>query len=189
VENFAFDGLLGKPCLIAAHHDDFAGDARILLAVIAKLNSLNWKLRWRSLGDAITRSFRVHEDGDGRRRVEMYGTALIYKNTDTSGRPTTFMKEESDSDCVRAVIINGLPVDYVYHRGALRFQAMVAPNDIAEVRILYTDGQNLPACEDGLQYRAKAVLRRYLSEFRDNYLSRNAHLQQGAVRIKEALRL
>jgi len=47
----------------------------------------------------------------------------------------------------------------------------------------------LPDCEDGLNYRAKALLRRYLSEFRDNYLSRNAHLQEGAMRIKEALRL
>jgi hypothetical protein len=43
--------------------------------------------------------------------------------------------------------------------------------------------------EEGVKYRAKAVLRRYLSEFRDNYLSQNELLQQGAVRIKSALRL
>jgi hypothetical protein len=189
VENFAFDGLLGKPCLIAAHHDDFAGDARVLLDVILKLNSLNWKLRWRSLGDAIKRSFRVCGNGDTHQCVKMYGTHLIYRNAQESHYPVTFTKEESDFDCVQAVTINGRPVDYLHQRGALRFEVIVPPNEIAEVRIVYSGSQNLPACDDGLNYRVKAVLRRYLSEFRDNYLSRNAHLQQGVLRIKEALRL
>jgi hypothetical protein len=99
------------------------------------------------------------------------------------------MKEESDFDCVQGVTVNGQPVDYMHHRGALRFQAVVPANEIAEVRILYNGGQNSAAGEESLKYRAKAVVRRYLSEFRDNYLSRNAHLQQGALRIKEALRL
>jgi hypothetical protein len=189
VENFAFDGLLGKPCFIAAHHDDFAGDARILLQVIGQLNSLNWKLRWRSLGTAITRTFRVSGNGDGQECVEMYSTSLIYKNEHACDYSITFTKQESDFECVQAVTVNGLPVDYVHQRGALRFVTTVPPNEMAEVRILYSSGDSLPAGEDRLMYRAKAVLRRYLSEFRDNYLSRNAHLHQGALRIKEALRL
>lgn len=188
VENFAFDGLLGKPCFIAAHHDDFAGDARILLQVISKLNSLKWNIRWRSLGDAIAHSFSIRSHGEGDRCVEMYGTSLTYKNLHAS-QPTTFVKEESDFDCVKAVTVNGQPVDYLHQRGYLQFEAMVPANENMELRITYSGGQNLPVNEDGLNYRAKAVLRRYLSEFRDNYLSRNAHLQQGAIRIKEALRL
>jgi len=90
---------------------------------------------------------------------------------------------------VKAVTVNGTAVDYLHHRGALQFEALVAPNAAADVRVLYFGSPNMPNCKDGLNYRAKAVIRRYLSEFRDNYLSRNAHLQQGAIRIKEALRL
>ncbi len=118
----------------------------------------------------------------------MYGTSLTYKNLHAS-QPTTFVKEESDFDCVKAVTVNGRPMDYLHQRGYLQFEAMVPANENMELRITYSGGQNLPVNEDGLNYRAKAVLRRYLSEFRDNYLSRNAHLQQGAIRIKEALRL
>jgi hypothetical protein len=66
---------------------------------------------------------------------------------------------------------------------------MIPPNESAEVRILYSPQSNLAPGDEGINYRAKAVLRRYLSEFRDNYLSRHAHLHQGALRIKEALRL
>ncbi len=189
VENFAFDGLLGKPCLIAAHHDDFAGDARILLQVIAKLNSLKWNLRWRSLGNAIARSFSIRRHAEGDQCVEMYGTSLTYKNLHASSQPTTFVKEESDFGCVKAVTVNGQPVDYLHQRGYLRIQTTIPANENVDLRIIYSGEQSLPVRGDGLNYRAKAVLRRYLSEFRDNYLSRNAHLHQGAIRIKEALRL
>ena len=189
VENFAFDGLLGKPCLIAAHHDDFAGDARILLQVIAKLNSLNWNIRWRSLGNSIAHSFSIRRRAEGDQCVEMYGTSLTYKNLQASSQPTTFVKEESDFGCVKTVTVNGQPVDYLHQRGYLRIQTTIPANENVELRIVYSREQSLPVRDDGLNYRAKAILRRYLSEFRDNYLSRNAHLHQGAIRIKEALRL
>jgi hypothetical protein len=189
VENFAFDGLLGKPCLIAAHHDDFAGDARILLDVISKLNSLNWKLRWRSLGETISRTFRMRRHRECDTCVEMYGTNLIYRNSIASPNGTTFIKEESDFDCVDEVTVNGRRIEHFQHDGHLKFQAAVPPNESAELRIVYSGGANLPLSQHGVKYRAKVVLRRYLSEFRDNYLSQHELLQQGAVRIKEALRL
>jgi hypothetical protein len=189
VENFAFDGLLGKPCLIAAHHDDFAGDARILLEVIGRLNSLNWNLRWRPLGETISRTFRIRIDRQCDTSVEMYGTNLIYRNSLGSPNGTTFLKEESDFDCVKEVTVNGQRIDYLRQNGHLKFQVAVPPDQSAELRIIYSGGPRFPVSQDGVKYRAKAVLRRYLSEFRDNYLSRNELLQQGAVRIKEALRL
>jgi hypothetical protein len=189
VENFAFDGLLGKPCFIAAHHDDFAGDARILLQVIAKLNSLHWKLRWRSLGEAVRRCFSVRIGSDGARCVEMYGSSLIYQNSQGIREGTIFMKEEDDWNCVKVVTVNGLAVDYTHHGGYLRFEAMIPPSESAELRIVYSSGLDLSSEEEGIHYRAKAVFRRYLSEFRDNFLSRHEHLHQGALRIKEALRL
>jgi hypothetical protein len=189
VENFAFDGLLGKPCFIAAHHDDFAGDARILLEVIARLNSLHWKLRWRSLGDGVRRCFSVRNSSDGDRCVEMYSSSLIYQNSQGQREGIIFRKEEEDWNCVKAVTVNGLAVDYVHHGGYLRFEAMIPPNESAELRVVYSSGLDLPSEAEGINYRAKAVFRRYLSEFRDNYLSRHAQLHQGALRIKEALRL
>jgi len=126
----------------------------------------------------------------GRRRsVEMYGTTLVYKNWQGSPHITAFRKKESDLECVKAVTVNGLPVAHVLHGGYLHFEAMVPPNENADLRVVYSSGQDLAASEDSIKYRAKAVLRRYLSEFRDNYLSRNAHLKQGALRIREALKL
>jgi hypothetical protein len=188
-ENFAFDGLLGKPCLIAAHHDDFAGNARVLLEVIAKLNALNWNLRWRPLGEAIGRTFTSRRQASGGNCVEIYGAHLVYRNAHHSSEPTLFVKRESDPDRVKAVTVNAVQVDHSCHGEYLHFEANLPPNSNAEVRILYSDEPPLSFSEDSLNYRAKALLRRYLSEFRDNYLSRNMLLYQHAVRIKEAFRL
>src|SRR5207237_3997303 len=53
IENFAFDALLGKPCLIAGHHDIFRDHARILVDFVEHLNSLKWNLVCRPMGAAI----------------------------------------------------------------------------------------------------------------------------------------
>jgi hypothetical protein len=119
----------------------------------------------------------------------MYGTNLVYRNSEASSNGTTFIKEESDFDWVRDVTVDGRRVEHLQRGRHLQFQATVPPNKSAELRITYSDGPELPVSEEGVKYRAKAVLRRYLSEFRDNYLSQNELLQQGAVRIKSALRL
>ena len=68
LENFAFDLLLGKPCLIVSHHDFFKDDCAELIELIEKLRSLNCCLRWRPLGEVIRRACRRRVNGVGRRR-------------------------------------------------------------------------------------------------------------------------
>ena len=51
LENFAFDILLGKPCLVVAHHSDFHDDSREIVTLIERLNHLNAQVVWTSLAD------------------------------------------------------------------------------------------------------------------------------------------
>jgi len=189
VENFAFDGLLGKPCLIATHHDDFANDSRVLLQVIAQLNSLQWKLRWRPLGETIRQACTRRGNKDGSSQVEMYGSVLDYQNLRETAERATFVKRETDADKVNVITVNGQPLDYIYKDGYLRLETTVPPGERVELRIAYSDDKNLASSAGSWKYQATAIARRYLSEFRDNYLSRNTHLQQRALKVKQALGL
>ena len=189
VENFAFDGLLGKPCLIASHHDDFASDSRVLLQFIAQLNSLHWKLRWRPLGKTIRQACVQRRNKDGATQVEMYGSILDYQNSGKTAERTTFVKRETDADKVNVITVNGQPLDYIHKDGYLHFETTVPPGECVELRIVYSDDKNLASSAGSWKYQATAVARRYLCEFRDNYLSRNTHLQQGALKVKQALGL
>ena len=47
IANFAFDILLGKPCLIVEHHNFFNAEHRDVVEFTNALNSLNTTLRWR----------------------------------------------------------------------------------------------------------------------------------------------
>jgi hypothetical protein len=169
IENFAFDGLLGKPCLIVAHHDGFKGSE--LVEFISRLNALSWRLRWRSLGEVVKRSLRIERHGNGTDVVRMYGTLAMLANESSAPRETVFFREEGDPDCVKAVTVNCHPVDWTHRDGQLQFRTSVSAKSTADVRIEYADTLNLPSTVDGPGHRVKTAVRRYLSEFRDNYVS------------------
>jgi hypothetical protein len=188
VENFAFDGLLGKPCLIVAHHDVFKGHGRNLVDFVAKLNSLKWNLHWRLLGDAISHSFKVRNQADGTRVIQMYAGNLLIENPSSEPHEAVLMKEESDLDCVKAVMVNQTAIDFSYEGRYLQFRVKVPPKETAQVRVVYADELVMDPCKDGIGYRTRTSVRRYLSEFRDNYLSRSDFLSESAVRMKQLLK-
>lgn len=189
MENFAFDALLGKPCLIAAHHDVFKGHGRDLVDFVARLNSLKWNLCWRPLGDAINHSFRVRSRAGGRIVIRMFSGNLVIENSTAEPQEAAFMKEESDPDFVEAVMVDDNAIDFSCEEGYLRFRVRLFPEETVGIRVTYFDKEDVvPGSENGgIGYRIKARVRRYLSEFRDNYLSQSDFLYGNVVRIKQRL--
>jgi hypothetical protein len=169
LENFAFDALLGKPCLIVAHHDSFRDQSRDLTTFLAGINGLKCSLSWRSLGDTLQRSFRSRDNGDGTTSVQMFSHAIIVENSTSAPHTFLIAKKECNPAGVRAVIHDQSPLDWTYDGGWLQFQVYVPPKAATHVRVEYADifGDHLPA--NSLSYKAKAGLRRWLSEVRDNY--------------------
>src|ERR1700719_1343447 len=187
IENFAFDGLLGKPCLMVAHHEVFRGGARELMEFIGKLNSLNWNLKWCSLGNVISHSFKFCKTSTGVQSVQMFAEHLILENPSSEQGVFTVAKHEKDPDSVKAVLINGKLTGHCCKENQLQFELTVPPGGRAEIRITYHDNLELEALNDGFGYRLKIGARRHLSELRDNYISQNDFLFAIAARIKRFL--
>jgi hypothetical protein len=188
LENFAFDALLGKPCLIVGHHDIFKDHGRDLVDFIAKLNSLKWKLCWRPLGEAISHSFKACRLAGGKSLIQMYANTLVIENRSTDACEAVVLKEESDPDGVQAVTVNQKGVDYDYERKSLCFRVKVAPKETAHVRVLYFDKLDISSSKDGIGYDINTRARRYLSELRDNYLSQSEFLHAGAIKLRGLLK-
>jgi hypothetical protein len=187
VENFAFDALLGKPCLMVAHHEVFKGGACELMEFIRKLNSLNWNLKWCSLGNVISRSFKVCQSSAGVLSVQMFAEHLILENLSTEAGAFAVTKHEKDPDSVKAILINGQPADHRYLENQLQFELTVPAGGRAEIRISYLDNLEIEPLNEGLGYRLKIGARRHLSELRDNYVSQNDFLFAAATRVKRLL--
>ena len=188
IENFAFDELLGKPCFIVGHHDTFKNHGRDLVDFIARLNSLNWTLHWRPLGDAIVRTFKTRNECDGTNVIQMYGEKLIIENPSTEPRHVLILKEEGDLDCVKAVLADHEPIDCASEGKNIRFNVTLGPKQTIQVQIIYLDKLGINTTHTGVGYEAKTRLRRYLSEFRDNYLSQSELLTHTASRIRQHLK-
>jgi hypothetical protein len=187
IENFAFDALLGKPCLVVAHHDVFKAGGHDLMEFIEQLNSLNRTLRWCSLGDVVKHSFRMRNCVGGAQGIQMYAEELVAENLSPEPREFVVMREERDPDCVKAVIVNQQAVDHTFEENHLRFRVTVPAGARIEVRVLYLDNLEVDSRTDSIAYTIKTRVRRHLSEFRDNYVSRNDLLYATGARVKRLL--
>ena len=187
IENFAFDILLGKPCLIVAHHQQFKDDGHELIEFIDRLNSLQCTLVWGSLGDVISHSYRTRCD-DGRNIIQMYGNHLFAENPATEPRTIEFIKEESDPACVGEVIVNQQPIGWNCEEGYLHFRVTILPGKMAEVRIVYLDKLGESSYPDDVKYIVRTRVRRYLSEVRDQYLFSEQLSEQDCRRMRRLLK-
>lgn len=167
VENFAFDGLLGKPCLLVGHHDLFRDHGSELSEFVRELASLRWKLRWRTLGDAVCRSYGIRREG-GTITVRMFAEQLRIENMEAVTRWIRVVKPEPQVASLRDITVNQDVVTYDYIDGCLRLIVDIPPGKTANIRCVYHEQRDAFPDSESLSYRLKVAVRRYLSELRDN---------------------
>jgi hypothetical protein len=168
IENFAFDGILGKPCFVVGHHDLFQDHGSKLAEFIRQLASLRWKLCWRTLGDAVCRSYSIRRDG-ATMIVKMFAEQLRIENTEAMTRRIQVVKQEPQVVSLKDVTVNQEVVAYEYMDGCLRVIVDIPPGRTADVRCIYHEQPDAFPEPESVSYRLGVTVRRYLSELRDNY--------------------
>ena len=175
IENFAFDILLGKPCLVVAHHNDCHDDCRHIADFMDRLNQLNAPLRWVNLGEALRRSFRQRQVSPGMMEIEMYGSEVRVENPFLLRTIFHFRKRESRVEHIDTVETSGNPIQWVAtaDKQCLSFSVELNPGESRIVKVGYKEFESVDSFKgEDLRYKLKAMVRRYLSEVRDNFVSR-----------------
>jgi hypothetical protein len=173
IENLAFDILLGKPCLIVIHHDFCQGRYMQLVDFVKRLNELKGPLSWRSLGEVVRRSCRQRQPSPGVVEVEMYGAELWVENRSEERTRFSIRRRESAPAAIKEIRADSRPVAWNSSEGYVRFETELAPRQSLVVRVEFHDLDQNMRSRDDVSYRVKTMLRRYLSELRDNYLMTN----------------
>jgi len=174
VENFAFDILLGKPCIVAIHHNDCHDGYKCLSECIERLNKLDSKLRWTSLAEVVRRSFRRREISAGMTEVEMYGSEVRLFNPATEKKVFRIRKRESAADAITGITVETQPVKWLLIDNQVTFETDMFPEEAKTVMIAHKPILLDGIKGEGLGYRIKAGLRRYLCEVRDNRFPQKA---------------
>lgn len=169
VANFAFDILLGKPCLIVAHHDFFRDEYAGLVDLVEKLNALNVTLAWRSLGDVIRRAGRHRTRPTGTLDVEMYGSELRWTNSTQRHQEVVVRKKECDAALVKAVRGRNGSLKWGTTAHDLVFTDTVAAGAEAWFAVDYHEPVRRPTVHRPIRVAASVAARRLLCEFRDEY--------------------
>ncbi|MCP3459276.1 hypothetical protein [Bradyrhizobium sp. CCGUVB23] len=168
IENFAFDGILGKPCFVAGHHDIFRDHGSELAKFLQRLASLRWKLCWRTLGNAVCHSYSLRPD-DGTILVKMFAEQLRIENGEAMARRIRVVKQEPHVVFLKNVTVNQEVVAHEYRDGCLRVIVDIPPGRTADIRCVYHEQPDAFPKSESVSYRLGVAVRRYLSELRDNY--------------------
>jgi len=171
IENFAFDALLGKPAIIIIHHDYCSDGCLRLIEFIDRLNSLKYPPTWRSLGETLRRSYRERQRSSNQVEIEMYAAELRLENR--SGQPRSFSirRREDEPSAIREISDESGPLTWNSANDYISFEVELTPGQSKVVQVKYHLLGRDGCAGDDLSYRFGAMLRRYLCEIRDNYVT------------------
>ena len=173
IENFAFDLLLGKPCLIAAHHEFFKDDCSELIGLLDSLHARKCDLKWRPLGEAILRACRRRTDNAGVIEVEMYGTELTLSNSEENEIHAVINRKESDPKIVTQILSDRHPVQWNTQSDGWSVETKLAAHSDRHFRVCYRELDDIQAIGRSVIFRSSVAARRILSEFANAYVGRS----------------
>lgn len=171
LENFAFDLLLGKPCLIVSHHEFFKENCQAVVELIEKLRKLNCRLHWRSLGEVLRRACSIRRVETGGFEIRMYGSELLFLNPMSEEVDVRIRKRERRRDAVAQVKCTPGITKSHYLAGEIVVNRRLDPRKELKVEFEYKELAPVEMVRRSRSFEVSVALRRILSEARDEYLA------------------
>jgi hypothetical protein len=173
IANFALDLLLGKPCLVVTHHDDFRGGMQPFVSLVDSLKALDPALQWTNLETIIARTYATRPSSASALDVRLFASSTALGPQDAAGE-ICFSKAEPLADNDFEVLVAGQSVKGHREDDDIVFRQAIAARLPTPIDVRMSPSDLVPLTIRPLSYRGKVAARRYLSEFRDNYVARSS---------------
>jgi hypothetical protein len=179
IAELAFDLFLGKPALLVEHHGCFQNGYDALGSAIEKLNSLDPRLEWSNLASICSQASLVKTAENGDIHVRCFTDRFFLRNTEEHPRKYLLFRQAGQG--TPQVLVDGKQAVHALKAGTLQIEILLAPGQAAEIEVRKqgSDAGFVPQ-KEGALYRTKVLIRRNLSEFRDNYLDKSKFLSKSA---------
>ena len=186
--DLAFDLYLGKPALLVEHHQFFRKGCAPIEAVVAELHKIAPSLTWPSLTHQLTRSCLQRSLPSGSTEVQFFTRTFLLEGREVGSGRFLLRKAEPDSGLVRQVSVDGVPVPYSIENGFLTLEVEAEPGQSRTIEIADREQVRPAPGRLGVAYNTRVLLRRGLSEFRDNTLARNHRVMRAARKFAGVLK-
>ena len=182
--DFAFDLFLGRPALVVEHNEYFSNGCGTLEDFVAELQKLEPALSWPTLTTQLTRSCMKRSLSNGSVEVQFFTRRFQLVNNEQGPDRFLLSKCEPDSAAIQEVLVDGISMPFFFEKGFVRLDVKADEGQVRNIEIV-DRRQPRRANGFGLVHNTGALLRRGLSEFRDNTLARHGGLlkiAKGAAR-------
>jgi len=153
-------------------HHDFCSDGCVrLVQFIDQLNALKVPLTWRPLGDVIRRSYRQKELSPDSVEIEMYGSELLIENGSDRAKSYFVSRREREPHTIESLHAESRRVSWDSAGDYIRCEVNLGPGESTLLTLRFKAAEHAVHSSQNPGYAAKTMLRRYLSEARDNYLA------------------
>lgn len=187
-DDVAFNLFFGRPNFVVEHHDIFR-DPSHLIAAIAKINSADPDVCWSSVGKAVSGAILRRRTPGGVDWLRGYARTLRITNRSGDRKRVviewcgTALRNGFESVQRNGMRTEGFEVDDAGVRGVVDLAAGVTET----FSLVDRNPQSTPL-SFGLRHKARAFVRRRLSEVRDNVVSKNPPLLALAKTVQQKFR-
>jgi hypothetical protein len=180
----AFNLFFGRPTLIVEHHEIFQ-DVERLTSAVARINAIAPSMHWSSTGDAVTNSVLRRRGESGTHHIRAYSRTVRLSNP--SAATKMYQVEWKDFEPgTAAVLKDGISCDFLLGKAGIRTELELAAHSQCTLSLVY-ENHNPKLSGLGVRRNVRAVVRRRLSEIRDNYISKNPSLATAAKQLRRHL--
>ncbi len=186
---FLLDLFLGRPAFIVEHHEFFRRGFPAMEALVNRLQLAEPDLLWSSLSEIVERTCWQRAVAPDSWEVRFFTDS--FSITNNSSRPASYrlLKEEPESDSVVSLMLNGSVLPFSRHDRGVAISTTLLPGATGRVQLhrQRKAPSSVPA-RRGIGYEGKVLLRRALSEFRDEVLAKHPAVLAPAKRIVKLLK-
>jgi hypothetical protein len=183
---FAMAVFLGKPAILVEHHEFFASGPGGVETFAARLRELHPAIAWGPLLEVVTGTHWRREVGAGSYEVRFFSDS--FRLEPAGPGDYRFFKRFPEATLVREITVNGRSVPFTRQGADLAFNVRLEAAGPITVKVEIPPV--FPARRDrlGVKYRALVAVRRGLSEFRDNVVSRNGALLRAGTLLAKSMK-
>jgi hypothetical protein len=182
LERFAFDLFFGKPLLVVEHHAYLRDGGGRLIDFVVHLNSFR-HLEWRGLGKIVENTYLRREVSAKAIACKLYSNSQVIENRSDNDQLFVVAKSHADDVPVENTFINGHIADFRIVNHTIQFEITIPAHASAKIEILYKNLLPYAKPQHRFQTAARTLMRRMLSEFRDDVLWKSAFLMSAAQTV------
>lgn len=187
LEDVAFNLFFGKPVLLVEHHEVFK-DPQCLTELVSRINTFAPKIRWSNLETAVENSYLRRWTPDGELQVRAYSnTGRIENSSENPVRCSVEWVVCAEIPLERVVLDGVAQPDVQTIDKYIRISFDLPAGESRKFSVVYRNDGALSNANQRVQWKAKAFLRRRLSEIRDNHLSKSPQLLSVAKALQKRL--